>query len=413
MACVVLGLVVVGLACTSPAAGERAAQRPIKVRAPQRFSAADIPASRSALGIPEDYKPWIVRLSSGELLVVAFHAGRNPVREYAVFWRSRDGGKTWSRREPRPDVAGREFSLSRLSDGTLLMPCHFLKQDSQNSVGHTYSKLFRSVDSGRTWNETRIGPDGFPPRALTNTDRDVIEIPDPRDPKKLLAYLGISLAGAVPESAKHVFFWRSRDGGLTWDKTLHPETGGWDDYDGFFGQSATHRTNSGKLLHVVRVDRRGKYWEIPGRTLKGEAGDQGDRMMIWESTDSGRTWKSHGKAGTFGTYGEMYPRFLTLKDGRLLLTFTVRSNATDGHALGLRAIVSNDNGETWDFKHDRLIVDDQNQPPDRSSGGGYGNTVQLADGKLVSVYSYRGQDGKTHVEAVRWELPARQSASPR
>ena len=404
---VVMGFAAFGLTYTPLAAGEKSAQRPIKVLAPKRFPATDIPAGRSALGIPEDYKPWIVRLASSELLVVAFHAGRNPVREFAVFWRSTDNGKTWSRREPRPDVAGREFSLSRLSDGTLLMPCHFLKQDSKNTVGHTHSKLFRSTDSGHTWTEIRIGPDGFPPNGLTNTDRNIIEIPDKRNPKKLLAYLGVSLAGFVPESAKHVFFWRSGDGGQTWDKTLRPETGGWEDYDGFFGQSATHRTNSGKLLHVVRVDARGKYWKIPGRKLKSEAGDQGDRMMIWQSTDSGRTWKRHGKAGTFGTYGEMYPRFLTLKDGRLLLTFTVRSNATDGHALGLRAIVSGDNGETWDFKHDRLIVDDQNQPPGRSSGGGYGNTVQVANGSLVSVYSYRGKDGKTHVEAVRWKLPAR------
>jgi len=37
--------------------------------------------------------------------------------------------------------------------------------------------------------------------------------------------------------------------------------------------------------------------------------------------------------------------------------------------------------------------------------GGFGNTVQLDDGTLMSVYSYRGEDTKTHVEAVRWTLP--------
>ena len=39
------------------------------------------------------------------------------------------------------------------------------------------------------------------------------------------------------------------------------------------------------------------------------------------------------------------------------------------------------------------------------SGGGFGNTIQLDDGTLVSCYSYRGKDGATHVEAVRWRLP--------
>ena len=126
-------------------------------------------------------------------------------------------------------------------------------------------------------------------------------------------------------------------------------------------------------------------------------------MMLWESIDDGRSWRRHQGHGTFGTYGEMYPRFLGLRDGRLLLTFTVRSNSTtDGHALGLRAIVSHDDGRTWDFTRDRLVIDAKNQG---ASGGGFGNTIQMDDGALVSCYSYRGGDGKTHVEAIRWRLP--------
>ena len=125
-------------------------------------------------------------------------------------------------------------------------------------------------------------------------------------------------------------------------------------------------------------------------------------MMLWESTDNGLHWRKHGGDGMFGTYGEMYPRFLALHDGRLLLTFTVRSNSTDGHALGLRAITSYDDGETWDFMRDRMVIDAQNHG---ASGGGFGNTIQLDDDTLMSCYSYRGRDGKTHVEAVRWRLP--------
>ena len=124
--------------------------------------------------------------------------------------------------------------------------------------------------------------------------------------------------------------------------------------------------------------------------------------MLWESTDNGHTWKKHDGDGRFGTYGEMYPRFLRLKDRRLLLTFTVRSNSTDGHPLGLRGIVSHDDGETWDFTRDRMILSLLNHG---YSGGGFGNTVQNDDGTLVSCYSYRGKDEKTHIEAVRWRLP--------
>ena len=130
-------------------------------------------------------------------------------------------------------------------------------------------------------------------------------------------------------------------------------------------------------------------------------------MMLWESADEGRTWRKHRTHGTFGHYGEMYPRFLQLQDGRLLLTFTVRSNSTDDHGLGLRAILSGDEGRTWDFQHDRIVISDVNHG---ASGGGFGNTIQLPDGALVSVYSYRGTDNQTHVEAVRWQLPAVQQA---
>lgn len=384
--------------------------RPIQVYKPKRLANADIPARRTPLGVPEDYKPWIVKLTRGQLMIVAFHAGRNPVNEYAVFWHSDDGGMTWSEREPRKDIAGREFAATCLSDGSLILTCHFLSSDTNNKAGYTYSKLFRSGDNGKTWDESRVGPEGFPPRVGTNTDRNAFEITDPDDPRKMIAYVGISTSGLHDNKADYVSLWRSTDGGATWDKSLKPDVRGWDDYDGFFGQSATYRSPTGKLLHVVRVDRRGKYWEIPKAQLNKEVGDQGDRMMIWKSTDDGRSWSRLGGHGVFGVYGEMYPRFLRLEDGRLLLTFTVRSNSTDEHALGLRGLISYDDGETWDFDHDRLIIDDINQGA--SSGGGYGNTVQMKDGALVSCYSYRGSDGKTHVEAVRWRLPALASPKP-
>ena len=386
---------------------------PIKVAHPRLLPGADIPAHRTRLGIANDYKPWIARLKNGALLIVAFCYGGvpnnelakgKPYLERAVFWRSSDGGKNWGPREERLDIHGREFSLNCLADGTLLMPCHFLSVDAANKAGHTYSKVFRSTDHARTWSELRIGPDGFPPRAQTATDWSVVELPDPADPKKTLIIFGVSMQHGKKLAPSHVYLWRSRDSGRTWNKDLKPDTADWSDVDGFFSQSTTHRTTSGKLLHAVRVDRTGPHWRLSGaKNLKTEAGDQGDRMMLWESRDSGRSWRKHGTGGRCGTYGEMYPRFLKLTDGRLLLTFTVRSNSTDGYALGLRAIASHDDGETWDFTHDRLVIDYQNQGP---SGGGFGNTIELDDGSLVSCYSFRGRDGMTHVEAVRWRLPA-------
>ena len=93
---------------------------------------------------------------------------------------------------------------------------------------------------------------------------------------------------------------------------------------------------------------------------------------------------------------------LRLYDKRLLLTFTVRDLKPP---LGVRAIVGKetDEGIEVDFAHDRIMLDAKT-PVGKPQGGGFGPTVQLEDGKLVTSYSYRGEDGKSHLEVVRWEL---------
>ncbi len=374
----------------------------------KEFKAKEIACIRHPLGIPNDYKPWLAQLKNGDLMIVCFCFGPYPnvegYVERAVFWGSKDGGKTWSERQERQDIHGREFSLNVLHDGTILMTCHFLSNDVFNKSKYTYSKVFRSEDNGKTWSELRIGPDGFPPKGKTMADWTVFELPDEKTKCKRVVHLGVGIHSAGEAGPKYARIWRSWDSGRTWNRTLHPDTDNWVDVDGFFAQCTTFVTRTGAILHPVRVDRGGPHWHIPGtpEKLKTERGDNGDRMMLWESNDRGRTWRKREKGGRFGTYGEMYPRFLQLKDGRILLTFTVRSNSTDGYPLGLRAILSDDDGHTWDFSRDRFILSKVNHA---HSGGGFGNTVQLEDGSLVSVYSYRGEDLKTHIEALRWQLP--------
>src|SRR5207245_9908179 len=100
---------------------------------------------------------------------------------------------------------------------------------------------------------------------------------------------------------------------------------------------------------------------------------------------------------------EMYMSILRLQDKRLLLTFTVRDL---NPPLGVRAIpgVETDDGFEFDFAKDRLMLDART-PVGKAQGGGFGPTVQLKDGTLVTQYSYRDKDDKTRLEAVRWRLP--------
>ena len=65
--------------------------------------------------------------------------------------------------------------------------------------------------------------------------------------------------------------------------------------------------------------------------------------------------------------------------------------------------VTND-GFEFDFAHDRIMLDTRT-PVGKYQGGGFGPTVQLDVGTLVTSYSLRGKDDKTHLEVILWKLP--------
>ena len=75
--------------------------------------------------------------------------------------------------------------------------------------------------------------------------------------------------------------------------------------------------------------------------------------------------------------------------------------------------MSTDDGASFSFNRDRMVIDAQPNGPTSGradpSGGGYGNTVQLKDGSLITPYSWRTPDatGLTVSTVVRWRLPDR------
>ena len=82
----------------------------IVVRNPKRFSDIMIPCERIPFGEPEDYKPSLVQLPSGELLIVLFRGQRvsdNRILEQPVLYRSHDKGRTWTTGKIL-DLPGRE-----------------------------------------------------------------------------------------------------------------------------------------------------------------------------------------------------------------------------------------------------------------------------------------------------------------
>jgi len=395
-----------GYVAGTPGPGARGAETQgdfLEVRYPKALPAT-IPCERIPLGKPGDYKPCIARLPDGELLVVAFDAAMRvdgKPREDMLLWRSADGGRTWTERTVIP-LLGREPYFSVLRDGTLFITVHFLKQDVRNRKGYVYSLLHRSTDGGRTWQSTEIDWDdvpGAPEKATIVTSRNVLELAD-----------GTLILGvAAPKGLSYL--WRARDRGATWDKTRACRFEGVDGpklWWPLMGETVFWQPRSGDLLGLFRVDQK-LFPPIPGTKVPQEKLDQYERLLLFRSTDSGRNWRMED-LGSY--YGEMYPALLRLDDGRLLMTFTLRAAvAPNVRPLGVRCVVGRetDDGFQFDFRHDRIMLDTKT-PDDSISGGGFGPTVQLDDGTLVTAFSYAGKEGwrgqDFHVEVVRWRLPA-------
>jgi hypothetical protein len=348
-----------------------------------------IECERIPLGEPDDYKPCLAKLPSGELLLTAFHQYQkegNKIMEQTLLFRSQDGGRTWSPPE-RPDLLGREPYLTVLEDGTVFLTGHLLAADVRNQWGYTTGFLHRSTDGGRVWQSIRVESEAIKPNATNHTSRNVLPLAD----GSLL--LGVDYGGG----GGPYFVWRSADGGKTWDKTQRCQPKDFQSQYGFFGgETWLWQARSGKIWALARVD----STELPIKDRPIQAGnDQSDHFILFSSADGGKTFD---RIRDFGDYGEMYMSLVRLQDKRLLLTFTVRDLKPP---LGVRALfgAETDDGFEFDFAHDRLMLDART-PLGKPQGGGFGPTVQLQDGALVTSYSYRGDDDKTHLEIVRWKL---------
>ncbi len=185
----------------------------INVRNPVTLP-AQIAAKRVPVGLAGDYKPDLVVLASGEMLLVMFQPVTNPngtYQENMILYRSEDGGQTWGPRETLP-LLGREPYFTLLSDGTLFITATFLLADYRNTEGYTYAIVYRSEDGGNTWTSLPILTEDVPnlppgTRTTTRSSRNLIELAD-----------GALLLG-VGAGANIDYLWRSQDEGLTWDKT--------------------------------------------------------------------------------------------------------------------------------------------------------------------------------------------------
>lgn len=388
-----------------PADDAKDPSSPIRVLRPKQFPES-LPAERIEIG--PGYKPSLARLPNGNLILIFFTWQRTDgYHEYSFLCRSTDDGQTWSgphrvELQPGRDLLGRENWLSIIDDGTphgiLFTTNHIIRADSQNPTpGTCRATINRSTDGGVTWSQTIL------PTTWSHTSRNVIQLPD-----------GTLKVGANDVTGGNNRWLISTNAGKDWTESeleLPSYTnyaGQRFDYDnevGFFQESFTYVNQNGELLQWIRLDRNSPMFAMHDEKPTGN--DNTDRTIFTKSADGGVSWSDiqdcPGYTGNLESYGQMYPRVMRLQDGRLLMTFTNRSLVPP---LGLRAVLSEDGGDTFNFQHDHLIIDEKTAPG-WTSGGGFGNTIQLPNGSFISCYSYattpQGNE-HPHVEVVHWKL---------
>ena len=158
---------------------------------------------------------------------------------------------------------------------------------------------------------------------------------------------------------------RSTDGGATWSQRAS--------ICGLAGKSRLVRLRSGKLLACVQNIKPGPY----------------QMFYIAESRDGGVTWTDprEALAGQNPTTAGM----LQLANGRVVLSFLYDAQpGTSPHeswyaGCGMRAIVSHDEGKTW---QNQVYVLTRTHKPGAEPGGWgayLGDTVELVDGRLLTT----------------------------
>ena len=380
----------------------------IEIENPKVAAGMTVTGQSIPIGDPGDYKPCIARMPSGQLLLVAFRSkpseGTKKVwsdfqkvlvdvpslSEEIIMFRSDDDGRSWSDAENmtlRKGLIGREPYFTILSDRTIFLTTHLLAQDVNSDSSFIQTYIHRSTDDGNAWETVQVEAE---PDGSTLYLRNILEL-----------YDGSLLFGVSNWGSDASYFYRSYDRGRTWSQNCKAKIMGLDPAypSPVLAEAVAWQARSGAIYFVNRMDYRFVNQMENDVTQPEEYFDHYDRLILYKSTDEGRTLDLIGPIADFG---EMYPAFLRLTDGRLLFTFTVRALKTP---LGVRAVLATENTDGFeiDTKHDRFLLDTET-PPGVTSGGGFGPTLQLADETLVTSYSYRDVKQTTHMEIIRWRV---------
>jgi hypothetical protein len=329
-------------------------------------------------GWPANHGMW----AWGDEILVGFEAGYFQDREQGhaidysrpaehVLARSLDGGVTWSIERPeglRPPPSIKIAGVPAGEGGREPTECPggldftapgFALTARMASIHVGPSRYYYTSDRGKTWEGPCTLPNFGQQGIAARTDYLI------DGPQAMTMFL---TAAKSDGREGRVICVRTKDGAKTWEFVgfVHPEPEG----NEFGIMPSSVRLSPTSIVTAVRARR----W-----------------IDLYRSDDNGQTWRHVGRPVPDTGRGNP-PSLVKTKDNRLVLTYGYRAEP-----YGIRARVSQDNGETWS---DDIVL--------RRDGGnwdlGYTRTVQRPDGQFVTVYYYNeAKDAERFIGATIWQ----------
>ena len=328
--------------------------------------------------------PALVRMDDGRL-VLTLSAALSPPAKVAgpddgrttVMLYSDDDGMSWS--QPRRIVGYRTTPMNLGGSRLMLRGWTGTNDDTEPFA------LWFSDDGGQTWSDPELIP----------------TLPDGRN-----VYTDVALNFPIEEGiVRFLFYAQLRPvpprGSVTVMRPYHVHSHEWE--EPFFFPETWHtseaslaRAANGDLVAAFRSARPG----IPAPS------DHWRSIITSRSTDNGKTWS---EPDVHFLYGYVHESFLNLPDGRLLMTYAARIGELEGRMYhGIEAVVSHDNGKTWDWEHRYILF--------RGTEGCMHSpqSALLSDGRVLTTLmhatGFSWNDGTVegnlislgHVNAVIW-----------
>lgn len=338
--------------------------------------------------VDNGYMPYLAYMPEQSKLLLMYESG--PTKTGYIS--STDGGLTWGARTAITTTDPIALGLVYLGSGNLL------------ALGQSTSDAqWVSSNYGSTWSKT--SPSTVPSPEIYLWDPPAVMSANLNGTRNLIcggwARTGVAWeSDAGPYSQGHKMF--STDSGATWSNPVSvPQWLG-------VNEVTITKAANGNLIAACRTD-------PPGRFRKTEL-DHYCGLAVSISSDNGATWSALNQ---LYTWGRQHASIVLLPNNDFLMTYVVRLGYTNDEAgfprYGVEAILSHDNGVTWDLDHRIILAEwSGNLKGDTRWFGGVQSTstVALPDGTIVTAFGVGFQNAPDTTQCmmdialVRWQVPS-------